>query len=188
MCHKPQIHTAYLHQNSHFPLIFLFPFFFFCDMASLSQILANIYTMTMVFFSILLLELAIFVRGAARATTRRSITTEQFLKIIDQKVPARRYKTGPGVEPLECRVCLSFYEEGDEVRNLKCKHTFHKGCLDTWLQQDSATCPLCRRAVLPEEVVVKHRNHQFQEYYDGNDEELMLMLYALHGNFISRFL
>ncbi|EYU31056.1 hypothetical protein MIMGU_mgv1a021406mg, partial [Erythranthe guttata] len=50
------------------------------------------------------------------------------------------------VEPTECRVCLSVYEEGNEVRKLKCKHTFHKDCLDTWLQQHhSATCSLCRR-------------------------------------------
>ncbi|KAI3451109.1 hypothetical protein Pfo_007774 [Paulownia fortunei] len=138
-------------------------------MAALSQFLAHIYTTTMIFFSILLLELAIFVCGAARTTTRRSITTEQFLKIIDQKAPAHRHKTGLGVEvePLECRVCLSLYEEGDEVRKLKCKHTFHKGCVDTWLQQDSATCPLCRRAVLPEEVVVKHRNHRYKSTMMG---------------------
>ncbi|KAH6784402.1 RING-H2 finger A2A [Perilla frutescens var. hirtella] len=156
-------------------------------MASLSQIFSHIYSMTMLLFSILLLELAILVRGAARATVRRSITTEQFLKIVDQKAPARRYEGGGlGFEPLECSVCLSLYEEGDEVRKLKCKHTFHKGCVDTWLQQDYATCPLCRRAVLPIDVVVKHQNHRLQEYHDGGDEELMLMLYALHGNFVRR--
>ncbi|KAG8383477.1 hypothetical protein BUALT_Bualt04G0017400 [Buddleja alternifolia] len=157
-------------------------------MASLSQFLAHIFTMAMVSFSMILLELVIFIRGGA---TCRPITTAQFLKLIDQKAPAHRYKTGLGFEPLECRVCLSFYEEGDEVRKLKCKHTFHKNCLDTWLQQESATCPLCRYAVLPEEVVVKHRlhrNHQHQEYYEGSDEDLMFLLYALHGNFLRRFL
>ncbi|KAL1569600.1 RING-type E3 ubiquitin transferase [Salvia divinorum] len=154
-------------------------------MASLSQILGQIYTMAMLFFSILLLELAILVRGAAR----RSITTDQFLKIVDQKAPAGRYAAGIlGFDAAaECSVCLSPYEEGDEVRKLKCNHTFHKGCVDTWLQQDSATCPLCRRPVLPIDVVVKHRNHRLQEYYDGGDEELMIMLYALHGNFLRRF-
>lgn len=157
-------------------------------MASLSQILAHIYSLTLLFFSIILLELAILVRGAARVTRRRSITTEEFLKIVDKKVPARPYKTGLVVEPVECRVCLSLYEEGDEIRKLKCKHTFHKGCLDTWLQQDAATCPLCRQAVLPSAVVVKHRNHRLQEYYDGTDDELILMLYTLHGNFMRRFL
>ncbi|KAK6150462.1 hypothetical protein DH2020_015394 [Rehmannia glutinosa] len=151
-------------------------------MATLSQFFAHIYTTTMIFFSIILLELAIFVCGAARtAATQRSITTEQFLKIIDRKAPADRFKTGLGVDPLECRVCLSLFEEGDEIRKLKCKHTFHKWCVDTWLQQESATCPLCRRAVLPEEVVVKHRNHRYQEYYDGSDEELMMLSFKVNN-------
>ncbi|PIN05712.1 hypothetical protein CDL12_21741 [Handroanthus impetiginosus] len=160
-------------------------------MATLSQLLANIYTIIMVFFSILLFEIAIFIRTIARITIRRSITTDRFLKIINEKAPAQRYKTGLGFEPLECRVCLSIYEEGDEVRKLKCKHTFHKGCLDTWLQQESATCPLCRTNVLPEDVVVKHRrhrSHEYHEYYDESDEEFLLLLYALHGNFLRRFL
>lgn len=155
-------------------------------MASLSQILANIYTMAMLFFSILLLELFILVRAAAGAAVRRSITTDQFLKIVDQKAPARRYAAAP---PEDCSVCLSAYEEGDEVRKLKCDHKFHKACVDTWLLQDSATCPLCRRPVLPADVVVKHRNHRLREFHDGNagDDELMLMLYALNGNFFRRF-
>ncbi|KAL2240886.1 E3 ubiquitin-protein ligase RNF13-like [Sesamum indicum] len=162
-------------------------------MASISKFLTHLYTITILFLSALLLELVILIGSAAKIVARRPITTERFLQLIDKKAPARRYKTGQGIDPLECRVCLSLYEEGDEVRKLKCKHTFHKGCVDMWLQQDLATCPLCRRAVLPEEVVVKHRlhrNHHYQEYRDiGSDEELMLLFYALNGgNFLSRFL
>ncbi|EYU31053.1 hypothetical protein MIMGU_mgv1a022441mg [Erythranthe guttata] len=82
------------------------------------------------------------------------------------------------IEPTECRVCLSVYEEGNEVRKLKCKHTFHKDCLDTWLQQHhSATCSLCRRVILPEEEVVKHRDRRYWEYYDESDEELIILRY-----------
>jgi len=41
-----------------------------------------------------------------------------------------------------CRICLSDYTSTDEIIILeKCKHIFHKGCLETW-QQD--TCPMCR--------------------------------------------
>ncbi|KAG6397460.1 hypothetical protein SASPL_143627 [Salvia splendens] len=159
-------------------------------MASLSQILGQIYTMAMLFFSVLLLELAILIHGAAHATAHRSITTDQFLKIVDKKAPSGRYSAAGnslGFPAAECSVCLSPFEEGDEVRKLKCKHTFHKGCVDTWLQQDAATCPLCRRPVLPVDVVVKHRNHRLREHYDGGEEEIMIMLYALHGNFLRRF-
>ncbi|KAL7144036.1 hypothetical protein ABFS83_08G231500 [Erythranthe nasuta] len=145
-------------------------------MASLSQFLNHAFTTTMAFFTILLLELAIFIVGPARTATRQSTTTDQFLKIVDQKVPACRC-TITGVEPTECRVCLSVYEEGHEVRKLECKHTFHKDCLDMWLQHHSATCPLCRQVVLPEEVAVKHRDRRHWEYYDESDEELILLRY-----------
>jgi hypothetical protein len=42
-----------------------------------------------------------------------------------------------------CNICLDTIEVGDEVRDLHCKHFFHRGCADTWLAM-SGTCPLCR--------------------------------------------
>ncbi|KAL2498769.1 RING-type domain-containing protein [Abeliophyllum distichum] len=161
-------------------------------MAGLSQIWAHIYTTTLVFFSILFLELVILVRAAAgsiHGCKNRPITTTQYLKLVEEKNPACRYKTGLRMESLECAVCLSKYEEEDEIRKLKkCNHTFHKDCLDTWLQQDWATCPLCRSMVLPEEVVVNYWRHQNYQEFDGSDEELIFLLSALHGNYIRRFL
>lgn len=45
---------------------------------------------------------------------------------------------------LECAVCLSTFEESEILRLLpKCKHAFHKNCIDQWLQNHSS-CPLCR--------------------------------------------
>ncbi|XP_030542099.1 probable E3 ubiquitin-protein ligase XERICO [Rhodamnia argentea] len=46
----------------------------------------------------------------------------------------------------ECCVCLSRFEDEDEVSEVaRCKHVFHKGCLERWFQNDrSNTCPLCR--------------------------------------------
>ncbi|XP_006354695.1 probable E3 ubiquitin-protein ligase RHA2B [Solanum tuberosum] len=165
-------------------------------MAALSQLLAHIYTMTLVFFTILILELVIFVRSITETISDsgrgRPITTKQYIKLIDEKNPVSRFKTAsinPDGFSDTCAVCLSAFEDGEQVRKLKCKHIFHKDCLDTWLQQDSATCPLCRNKVLPEEIVVKfrqHRNHHTE--YEGSDEELIFLLSALHGNYIRRFL
>jgi E3 ubiquitin-protein ligase RHA2 len=47
-------------------------------------------------------------------------------------------------------VCLSGIEEGDEVRELRCRHLFHRGCLDRWWlsARPPATCPLCRCRLL----------------------------------------
>ncbi|CAI9765957.1 unnamed protein product [Fraxinus pennsylvanica] len=55
----------------------------------------------------------------------------------------------------ECVVCLSVFEEGEEVRKLlRCKHSFHAPCIDMWLYSHS-DCPLCRS---PVELPVSHRN------------------------------
>jgi len=44
-----------------------------------------------------------------------------------------------------CSICLNKYEEGKFKRELPCKHTFHKSCIDKWLKKDKhMTCPLCK--------------------------------------------
>ncbi|WVZ12455.1 hypothetical protein V8G54_016985 [Vigna mungo] len=48
----------------------------------------------------------------------------------------------------ECSVCLSGFEEGEEVRKLlQCKHWFHAPCIDMWLYSH-LDCPICRTPVL----------------------------------------
>ena len=95
-------------------------------------------------------------------------------------------------EPIECAVCISKLEEGEEIRKLRiCNHTFHMVCVDSWLQQDCATCPLCRAVVLPEEIVIRYRQREGEEEEDnhiGSDEELVSLLSALHGNNLHRLL
>lgn len=47
----------------------------------------------------------------------------------------------------ECAVCLSAFEDGEEVKKLpRCTHTFHASCIDMWLYSHS-DCPLCRAPV-----------------------------------------
>ncbi|KAL2234939.1 RING-H2 finger protein ATL3-like [Sesamum indicum] len=49
----------------------------------------------------------------------------------------------------ECAVCLCRIEEGDEVRELRCGHLFHRVCLDRWIGYGHVTCPLCRNNLKP---------------------------------------
>ncbi|KAF2725893.1 hypothetical protein K431DRAFT_290388 [Polychaeton citri CBS 116435] len=44
-----------------------------------------------------------------------------------------------------CLVCLCDFEVKDTARRLvKCRHLFHKECIDHWLTQGRNSCPLCR--------------------------------------------
>ncbi|XP_010273943.1 PREDICTED: RING-H2 finger protein ATL1-like [Nelumbo nucifera] len=63
-----------------------------------------------------------------------------------------KYQKGEKGEPAaasdtECSVCLSVFEDGEDVRQLcLCKHLFHAPCIDMWLYSHS-NCPLCRTAL-----------------------------------------
>ncbi|KAL6979882.1 RING-type E3 ubiquitin transferase [Sarracenia purpurea var. burkii] len=60
-----------------------------------------------------------------------------------------KYKKEDGlIEGTDCSVCLSEFEEDENLRLLpKCTHAFHVICIDTWLKSHS-NCPLCRANVV----------------------------------------
>ncbi|KAL8533464.1 hypothetical protein ACS0TY_009742 [Phlomoides rotata] len=61
-------------------------------------------------------------------------------------------------ETVECAVCLCRIDEGDEMRELRCDHLFHKVCLDRWIGYGQlGTCPLCRGNVKPPQFTVVHQ-------------------------------
>ncbi|KAM7262033.1 hypothetical protein ACFE04_021110 [Oxalis oulophora] len=164
-------------------------------MGAFSHFFSRLYTITAVLFTLLLLEVIILVRSAAGTlnnyglNNKRMITTSEYLEFIEEKNPTIQYKKGC-LEAMQCTVCLSEYEEGERVRRLmKCKHTFHKECLDKWLQHyRAATCPLCRTKVLPDEIISSfHYQLLDNGDYDGSDEEIIFFLSALHRNTLYRF-
>lgn len=64
-------------------------------------------------------------------------------------------------EEESCVVCMCDFEQDDEVKKLVCNHTFHNGCIMTWLNNHS-TCPICKASlkedVKEEEKVLKPYN------------------------------
>jgi hypothetical protein len=46
-----------------------------------------------------------------------------------------------------CALCLEDYEEGAELRELKCEHRYHSECIDEWLTH-KRTCPVCNADAL----------------------------------------
>ena len=43
-----------------------------------------------------------------------------------------------------CVICQCDFEAGDLQRVLHCNHAFHAECVDRWLTQESAVCPICK--------------------------------------------
>lgn len=73
----------------------------------------------------------------------RGASTQQ----IDQ-LPTKTYTEGSMPEDQKsCGVCLSDYENGEQLRTLPgCFHSFHKDCIDKWLQINKV-CPVCRHEI-----------------------------------------
>ncbi|KAI1638995.1 hypothetical protein F4809DRAFT_202146 [Biscogniauxia mediterranea] len=43
-----------------------------------------------------------------------------------------------------CAICIDTLEDDDDIRGLTCGHAFHAVCLDPWLTNRRACCPLCK--------------------------------------------
>ncbi|XP_020236950.1 RING-H2 finger protein ATL3-like [Cajanus cajan] len=147
-------------------------------MTSVCEVLYQLYAKTIVLLTYMLIELILIIQYLIRPNP---ISTTQFLSFIEEKNPTIPFTTKLKADHIDCRVCLAEFQEGEKVRNLNCRHTFHKDCLDQWLQQYCATCPLCRNKVLPDDVVAKYNMLQDQVEYDGNDDQLIFLLSALRG-------
>lgn len=73
-----------------------------------------------------------------------------------EKLPIMRYEEAKGgLLPMDCAVCLSGFEDDDQLVRLlpRCGHLFHADCITAWLASH-VTCPICRDnlAQLPAET------------------------------------
>ena len=81
--------------------------------------------------------------GAGRPDTRAMSRNElSHLKVTKY---VKKPKRGD-LEDEQCPICCMELENGIDVKILPCKHTFHPGCIDTWLVQN-CVCPICKRDV-----------------------------------------
>ncbi|KAK9697637.1 hypothetical protein RND81_08G050100 [Saponaria officinalis] len=67
---------------------------------------------------------------------------------VVESLPLFRFSSLNGLKQgLQCSVCLNEFQNVEVLRLLpKCKHGFHIGCIDQWLESHSS-CPLCRQRV-----------------------------------------
>ncbi|XP_049399305.1 E3 ubiquitin-protein ligase At1g63170-like [Solanum stenotomum] len=79
-----------------------------------------------------------------KCTSENQGTFAGFMTLCGGDAPTDEHRVS--VHDSECSICLSTYDDGDELRELPCGHLFHCPCIDKWLYM-SATCPLCKRNI-----------------------------------------
>ncbi|KAK8796076.1 hypothetical protein WA171_004040 [Blastocystis sp. BT1] len=47
----------------------------------------------------------------------------------------------------ECAICMTVFSNKDNLRKLSCNHVFHAKCIDPWIINYKAQCPICKSAV-----------------------------------------
>ena len=71
----------------------------------------------------------------------------------------RRARTSAIVREEECVICLSLMIYPRLTRTLICGHTFHRKCINEWINIGRRTiCPTCRRSIEPK------RKHHLQQF------------------------
>jgi len=58
--------------------------------------------------------------------------------------PEQESKTAK--EHKSCMICLCDYETDEVLRTLPCFHSYHKDCIDKWLQENKK-CPVCKNPI-----------------------------------------
>eukprot|EP00930_Biecheleria_cincta_P074714 TRINITY_DN61938_c0_g1_i1.p1 TRINITY_DN61938_c0_g1~~TRINITY_DN61938_c0_g1_i1.p1 ORF type:complete len:311 (+),score=70.14 TRINITY_DN61938_c0_g1_i1:93-1025(+) len=84
-------------------------------------------------------------KASVMTLPRRQVTSEELGKLLEEKKQAKGNEFDKQ-DQLDCKICLSEYEAGDEQRILPCMHKFHKTCADRWLLT-SGECPMCKHRV-----------------------------------------
>lgn len=65
--------------------------------------------------------------------------------MINNVAPVTKYNSN---EEEECVICLEKYNKKENIRTLKCKHFYHKNCIDEWMKNNDK-CPLCKDTFIP---------------------------------------
>uniref|UniRef100_A0A7N0SV68 RING-type domain-containing protein n=1 Tax=Kalanchoe fedtschenkoi TaxID=63787 RepID=A0A7N0SV68_KALFE len=152
---------------------------------SIGYLLARFSSTCILYLFIATVQSALFVQSAVRRFSRRNLSLNDYRNHIERKMPTVRYDSGATkICSEECAVCLSRFEDGDEMRKLRCEHWFHKACLDTWLLKEASTCPLCRMEVVSRDVVSRYRRGKLPLQTsmlmdDDEDEDEMRLIRAI---------
>lgn len=67
-------------------------------------------------------------------------------RVYDKPPPATAEEKEKNKDILTCMICLCEYEQGEVLRTLPCFHSYHRDCIDKWLQENKK-CPVCKTPI-----------------------------------------
>ncbi len=94
---------------------------------------------------------------------------KQLFKELDEFQYKNKDKFNDAITEDECPICLSKYRITDKIKELPCRHIFHKKCLKKWFER-SDNCPLCKFDIKDE---INKRKTELEKNLneEKNDEE-----------------
>lgn len=109
------------------------------------------------------------IQYARKKTLASRHISKQDLKDIPMSLFEAASEVSPSDAPI-CPICLDPFADGDEIRELQCRHCFHSNCVDIWLLgtlSDEATvtniCPTCRQAATTSNTDVSTEEQEIAE-------------------------
>ncbi|KAF9547784.1 hypothetical protein EC957_007730 [Mortierella hygrophila] len=87
-------------------------------------------------------------RRRTRSSRRRKTRTKEDKTLTEAKKKEKLPFANANAQTM-CSICLAEYEVGEQVRTLPCYHQYHQGCIDPWLLNVAALCPICKRDLFP---------------------------------------
>lgn len=79
---------------------------------------------------------------------------------VAQQEEQRKLGSHDDDEEPACTICLGEYENGEELVQLACNHTYHDECITAWTQEHTK-CPLCNLDL--ETVATENSSHSHSE-------------------------
>jgi len=70
-----------------------------------------------------------------------------------------------------CSICLEEIDLADESFTTKCRHVFHRKCIDVWVKQHES-CPLCRNKDIYTVLISFIRITENKQYYINRENSL----------------
>jgi hypothetical protein len=70
--------------------------------------------------------------------------------ILAKYTTVRKFSDNAAELGEECAICFGEYVNEEPIRTLQCKHSFHRDCIDAWVQKRKNRCPLCSSMVGPD--------------------------------------